>query len=152
MTDDSLYPISVQGDKRDSEGRVKVHYIGYGHEFDEWRKPLELINVESSCVLSEKYDFYEDLALHIKSTLMGSRKSNPCVKISMLFDKQIFSEGLAAKGYIHSTSKRIDHYRTTHYSDLNELLGEGWHFRGINSIGDHCYVVPNTVEYYLCCH
>ena len=36
------------------------------------------------------------------------------------------------------------------YSDLNELLGEGWHFRGINSVGDNCYVVPNTVKYYLC--
>ena len=46
----------------------------------------------------------------------------------MPFDELIFSEGLAAKGYVHPTSKYVVHYRITHYSDLNEILGEGWHF------------------------
>ena len=63
MSDDSLYPISVLGDERDSKVRVKIHYIGYGNEFDEWRQPLELVSLESPCVLSEKYDFYEDLSI-----------------------------------------------------------------------------------------
>ena len=50
---------------------------------------------------------------------------------------------------VSSTNKCIAKYRLTQYDDLNELLGEGWHFRGLNSIGNYCYVVPNTVEYYL---
>ena len=45
---------------------------------------------------------------------------------------------------------QITCYRIRHYSDLDELLGKGWHFRGLNSIGDYCFVVPDTVEYYLC--
>ena len=147
---DNLYPISVLDDEHDSKGRIRIHYIGYGHEFDEWREPTELVNVASPCVLSEKYDLHQDLALRIKSTLTASRKSNPCIKILMPFDELVFSEGLAAKGYIHSTTRRIAHYRITQYSDLNELLGEGWHFRGLNAIGDYCFVVPNTIEYYLC--
>lgn len=110
------------------------------------------MNVVSPCILSEKYDFYQDLALRIKSNLKASRKSNPCVKILMPFDESTFHEGLVAKGYIHmhSTNRRNTRYRIAHYSDLNELLGEGWHFRGINAIGDYCFVVPNTTEYYLC--
>ena len=68
----------------------------------------------------------------------------------MPFDEQIFTEGLASLGYINCTNRCIARYKITRYSDLNELLGKGWHFRGLNSIGDYCFVVPDTVEYYLC--
>lgn len=127
---------------------MKIHYVGFGSEYDEWKDPTEFVDITSPCVLSEKYDFHQDLALRIKSTLItsGTRKSNPCVRIVMPFDEKTFMEGLALQGYINDTNK---HYRITQYTDLDELLGEGWHFRGLNSIGDYCFVVPNTVEYYL---
>ena len=34
------------------------------------------------------------------------------------------------------------------YSDLNELLGEDWHFRVVNTRGDFSYVVLETVKYH----
>ena len=147
---DKLYPISVL--EHDSKGKVKIHYVGYGSEYDQWKDAAELFNVESPCVLSERYDFHQDLALRIKSLLTTSatKKSNPCVNISMPFDEKEFSEGLAILGYVHSAKKQITCYRIRRYSDLDELLGKGWHFRGLNSIGDYCFVVPDTVEYYLC--
>lgn len=39
-TADELYPIEVVED--DYNGRVKVHYIGYGEEFDEWKQEDEV--------------------------------------------------------------------------------------------------------------
>ena len=83
--DDSLYPISILNeDEQDSKGHVKIHYEGFGSEYDEWKDPTELINIATPYV-SETYDLHQDLALRIKSALMGTRKSNPCVRISLPF-------------------------------------------------------------------
>lgn len=147
--DDALYPVSVVSNEQDSQGRVKVHYIGYGTEFDEWRNPTALIPIESPCDTSEKYDFHEDLALRIKAALTSSRKSNPVIKIAMPFDKQTFLEGLGSVGYKHRQTKQLVWYRIAEFSDLDQLLGKGWHFRGLNLAGDYCYVYPGTTEYYL---
>ena len=67
----------------------------------------------------------------------------------MPFDKETFAKGLASVGYKHQRAKQIPRYRISNFSDLNELLGEGWHFWGLNSVGDYCCVCPSTVEYYL---
>lgn len=149
--DDTLYPVSVCENERDEQGRVKVHYIGYGAEYDEWREPSGLVHLDSPCVASEKYDFHQELALRIKSALIPSRKSNPSVKIVMPFDKHVFCEGLASSGYKHRSTNHFTWYRITQYSDLDDILGKGWHFRGLNSAGDFCFVVPGTTEYYLRC-
>jgi len=147
--DDTLYPVSVISSEQDSQGRVKVHYIGYGTEFDEWRNPTGLLSLESPCDSSEKYDLHQDLALRIKAALSSSRKSNPVVKIAMAFDKETFLEGLGSVGYVHHRTKQLVRYRIAQFSDLDELLGKGWHFRGLNPAGDYCYVYPGTAEYYL---
>ena len=103
---DKLYPISVL--EHNSKGNVKIHYVGYGSEHDQWRDAAELFDIESPCVLSERYDFHQDLALRIKSSLTtsGTKKSNPCINISMPFDEKEFSEGLAILGYVHSAKKQ----------------------------------------------
>lgn len=147
--DDTLYPVSVYENECDDQGRVKVHYIGYGSEYDEWREPTGLVHLDSPCVVSEKYDFHQELALRIKSALIASRKSNPSVKIIMPFDKHVFCEGLGSLGYVHKSTKHLTRYRITQYSDLDDILGKGWHFRGLNSVGDFCFVVPETIEYHL---
>ncbi len=42
-----------------------------------------------------------------------------------------------------------ERFRIHEYKDLNPLLGKDWHWRGFNRNGDYCYVVLDTVEYYL---
>ena len=88
--DDTLYPVSVCENEQDDQGHVKVHYIGYGSEYDEWREPAGLVHLASPCVISERYDLHQELALRIKSALTASRKSNPSVKIIMPFDQCVF--------------------------------------------------------------
>lgn len=88
--DDTTYPVSVYENEWDKQGHVKVHYIGYGCQYDEWREPEGLVHLDSPCVVSEKYDFHQELALQIKSALIASHKSNPSVKIVMPFDKASF--------------------------------------------------------------
>ena len=43
----------------------------------------------------------------------------------MPFDEETFSERLSSLGYVHCAKKQIKHYKITHYSDLDELLGKG---------------------------
>ena len=106
--DDTIYPISINEKEQDEHGRIKIHYIGYGSEYDEWREPAGLIHLDSPCSVLEKYDLYQELALRIKSALIPSRKSNPSVKIVMPFDKHDFCEGLAPLCVqINKTSYRV---------------------------------------------
>ena len=43
----------------------------------------------------------------------------------------------------------ILHYSVKAYTNLNHLLGNGWHFRGLNANGDYSYIVLNTIDYTL---
>ena len=38
---------------------------------------------------------------------------------------------------------------TNCYSDLDSLLGKKWFIRGINESGDFCYVMLETVRFYM---
>ena len=147
--DDTIYPVSVYENEQDEQGRVKVHYIGYGSQYDEWKEPARLLHVDSPCAISEKFDLHQELALRIKSALLPSRKSNPSVKLIMPFDQKVFCEGLASLGYVYKSINQITKYRINQYSDLDDILGKGWHFRGLNSAGDFSFVVLKTTEYYL---
>ena len=40
-------------------------------------------------------------------------------------------------------------YYINEYGSLNELLGEGWHVRVTNRIGDFSYVTLKTVSFHL---
>ena len=67
----------------------------------------------------------------------------------MPFDQKVFSEGLASRGYVYKSTSQIIKHRIYQYSDLDDILGKGWHFRGLNSAGDFSFIVPKTTEYYL---
>ena len=53
------------------------------------------------------------------------------------------------KGKFKRLVRRVEHYTIDAYSDLDSLLGCNWHYRGLNSAGDFCYVMCGTVEFYL---
>ena len=47
------------------------------------------------------------------------------------------------------TVKRGTHMTIKSYKDLNPILGQNWYFRIINAYGDFCYVIRNTVEFWI---
>ena len=148
-----LYPVNVV--ERGENGRVKVHYIGFSHEFDEWREPSDIVPLE----LDERsrpearvllpFSLYVELGNAIKKALNSGRKESPHVRIEMAFDKLQFTGGLKACSTSSRTYRGIDRYKITSYKDLDSLLGKNWHVRGLNSNGDFCYVILNTLEFYL---
>lgn len=169
-----LFPVEIVSEDSQS-GRVKVHYIGYGVEFDEWKNLSEVettINsdgevrgeeippsnedsVTATSVASvyeplyEPYSPYKDLRIRIKRGLSCSRTGSPTVKISMPFDMLLFNGGLKCVGIPSEERHGVQHYKIKNYEDLNELLGRDWHFRGININGDYGYAVLKTVDFYL---
>ena len=104
----TLYPVAVLPE-RCTDNLLLIHYIGYGSECDEWRQPEDLVQLESPCVTSEEHDFHQDLALKIKSLLVGHRKSNPVSRIEMTFDKVTFDEGLRTKGRATKSVRGTQH-------------------------------------------
>jgi len=62
----------------------------------------------------------------------------------MPFDKLQFDGGLKQYGMFVYTFRGIDRYNINHYQDLTH-----YHFCGLNSQGDFCYVMKGTVEFYL---
>ena len=97
----------------------------------------------------EEYDFYQELAMRIKSTLLAKRKANPVTRIDMPFDRAAFERGLKSHGQVKQYSRGTHRYKIAHYSDIEDLLGKNWHYRGVNSAGDFCYAILETVEFYL---
>jgi len=146
--DDTLYPVIVTN-QYNKQGHVRIHYVGYGNEYDEWRVLEGLVQLSPPCVFNETYDLHQELAWEIRSTLTSSQKSDPSVKITIPFDKQFFDEGMASKGYVHKATKQITRYRIHQYSDLDDILGINWHFSGLNSARDYCFVILNTTEFHV---
>ena len=144
--DTTLYPVTVISDLSE---RVRIHYIGYGSQHDEWRNKDDILPVTSPCLTTEKFDLHQELAVKVKSSLLGGRKSNPAVKITMSYDLDTFNEGLGRCGYVTKTVRGVKHYKIQQYNELDHILGPNWHYRGINAAGDFCYVVPESIEYYL---
>ncbi len=95
-----LYPVTVQEEKSEGDrAMVKIHYVGYSSEWDEWRYEgeLESLNEENadtspyqqgSSIISpyQPYSIYNALRVKIKCALNCGQKISPNIKISMPFD------------------------------------------------------------------
>ena len=158
---DKLYPIEVVERKG---SRVKIHYVGYNDDSDEWREssdivPLSIPNNSSSTTVNtsnipvppavQPYSLYNELGIKIKQSLTCGRKDSPLVKITMGFDYFLFTGGLQQAGIATNTVLGTVRYGIQQYSDLNFLLGTRWHYRGINKHGDYAYVVLSSIEFHL---
>ena len=165
-SDKFLYRLNIlEEDKK--KKLVKVRYIGYGSEFDEWRPMDDIVDLteendsdweeDSSDIFvtlgiptRKKFCLYEELANSIKSLLVSKRKGDPVCCVTMNFDT-IYFDGLVSRCTLIKSSKesRAKYYTLSAFSKLNDLLGPRWYIRGINAAGDFCYVKPGSVKFYL---
>lgn len=140
------YPIEVV--EREGE-HVKIHYIGYGDDEDEWREASELVQLSKKPQPYIPFELHRELAYQIQAALDSRYRKDPDVRIEVPFDKLLFDGGLKQHGHMLRTFHGHDVYTIYHYSDLEPLLGEGWHMRGINDSMNFCYVNLQTVQYHL---
>ena len=92
---------------------------------------------------------YDELGNKIKAGLKSTRKESPSVRIEMSFDKLLFDGGLARVGVKKRVYFGKQRYSLVSYNDLDSLLGAGWHWRGLNEADDFCYVILDTLEFYI---
>ena len=148
-SEDRLYPIEVV---ETVGSRARIHYIGYDNSSDEWRELTELVEVSPTTNIRPTitpYSLYNELKIKIKQSLVCGRKQSPLVVIDMGFDYLLFKGGLQTAGTIKKTVRGNQVYHLKSYQELDPLLGENWHYRGINKNGDYAFVVLNTIEYYI---
>ena len=157
--DKQLFPVEIL---EAENNQVKVHYIGYGKEDDEWKDKSEIETVlgeddnpasgiveTDPLVGYQPFSLYKELRIRIKRSLTCNRTASPLVKISMPFDIFLFNGGLKCYGVPSEKKCGIQHYKVNNYSDLDDLLGSNWHFRGLNVNGDYGYAVLETINFYI---
>ena len=155
-TDTKLYRLRVL-EEDEENGCVKVGYIGFSDEYDEWRRLEDIVTVEeeeeeedndSLAPSRLKFCLFEELACRIKSLLFSSRKASPVCSVNMSFDRVHF-DSLVMRGIRKETKGKKEVYSLGSLSKLDDLLGKRWYIRGINVAGDFCYIEPSTVSFYL---
>ena len=146
-----LYEVEVVEEKG---ALVKVHYTGYSSHFDEWKPKEEVVlnkpNFQKST--EQEWSAVTELACSIKKRLLPSRSEDPEVRIQIPCDGATFRL-LQSKGVAVGAEARVgssqEKYTISSYSDYDELLGQRWHIRVVNPVGDFSYVILKTVCFYL---
>ena len=88
--------------------RVKIRYIGYSANEDEWRDASDILDfTPPKPLISLTFSLYQELALKIKRTLQGFRKASPEVRIEMDFDNIIFDGGLKRVGKLRQIQQGV---------------------------------------------
>ena len=154
-TSKKLYPVEVIESTRN---RVRVHYVGYSSQYDEWKdkSEIEVMNLQLGNISQDTkaksdsadiYDLHKELTVKIKRVLSCNRTASPNIKVRMPFDILLFNGGLKLAAVPSRRSCGIQYYKINHYKDLYPLLGINWHVRGINNNGDYGYAIKETVEF-----
>ena len=159
-----LYRLNILEEDPSGE-MVKVRYVGYGSEFDEWRPMGDIVDLTEEndtddqtedlfdvrgvlgLPARKKFCLYEELAYRIKSLLVSNRKGDPVCCVTMNFDSVYFDCLVSRCTLIKSSKQKC--YTLAALSNLTDLLGPRWYIRGINEAGDFCYVQPETVKLQL---
>ena len=96
------------------------------------------------------YSCHTELAYQVKLALNSSRKGSPEVRLEVAMDLLMFRGGLAHYGTkLPACVRQQPVYGITQYSNLEPLLGKGWHLRVLNKGGHFCYCAKESVQYYL---
>ena len=95
---------------KEDGARVKVHYIGYGSEFDEWKPREEVTLKPQDKIMHTDFHPHTELACQIKKSLLPSKT----VKIQVTGSREA-SEQLASIG----TKKAKNRYTINAFDDLD---------------------------------
>ena len=68
--------------------------------------------------------------------------------ISMSFNP-IYFESLVRRGSTLASSSQKQYHTVKVLTNLDDVLGRRWYVRGLNTVGDFCYVIPGSVKYHL---
>ena len=146
---DKLYPIEIIERDPNDTSRIKIHYIGYSTDYDEWRSCSEIVDLAHpsdqlpTLTSSPGFSLYDRLASRIKNSLKSPRKSSPEVRIDIDFDCELFNRDMKRLGQPKEKKSGNEVYSIVHYSDLDTVLGAKWFIRGLNDAGDFCYAILN---------
>ena len=133
----------------EDECKVKIHYVGYSTNYDEWIRRSEIVFKPPSSLPDETLSLTLALACSIKQKLVPSRKlEDPAVRIQIPFDSATF-QLLQQKGKNVGMWRGQHQYTISKYSDLDELLREHWYIRVVNINGDFSYAILATIRFYL---
>lgn len=129
-----LYEIEVLKEKG---SQVKVHYTGYGSEYDEWKEKSDVIFSKPAFPsdVEQPIPSLTHLACVIKKRLLPSRSDDPEVRIQMPCDQASFNE-LKERGVCRSGGAGSGKYTISSYQVLDDVFGEKWHYRIANLTGD----------------
>ena len=154
-----LYDIEVL---EEEEYRIKIHYVGYSSRYDEWIRKSEL-RYKPGRPHHDDRDESEDESLDasslvfstlgccIKQKLIPSGgREDPAVRIQLPCTHDTF-QLLKRRGRSLGKLRSRDTYTIRNYSDLDDLLGEGWHLRVNNINGDFSHVIIETIRFYMLC-
>ena len=142
---------------------MKIHFVGFSSNFDEWRDGDGIVNGEKSSQIGrvvQRFEpsldslpdkasaFFYHLSKAIKIALYSSKRESPDIRIEERIDIDIYEEYLRNIGVLKK-SRRRDVYVVDNNSDLCNILGSKWFERIVNENGDFCYVVAGTVRFWL---
>lgn len=143
-----LYNIEIV---EEDGARVKVHYCGYGSQYDEWKPKEEVV-----LMIPQYYEGGElewspvtELACCIKKRLLPSRSEDPDIRIQIPCDHASFRMLQRKAVPVGRCTRGRENYTINAYSDLDDLLGKNWHIRVVNPIGDFSYTILSTIRFYL---
>ena len=95
---------------------LKVHYIGYSSDEDEYKYESKLVSIGDKVrVCDVPYPGHFSLYVGTNS----GRKSSPLVRVDMIFDKILFDGGLRLAGKFKRGGN--DHYSIRSYADLDQI-------------------------------
>ena len=154
--DKTLYEIEII-DIDKAQDKVKIHYKGYGSEFDEWRSCVEIglpirlekLRLPGEDSFEDRYNsFYDSLYREIKKKLYSTMRDDPDIRIEMTTDCDVFNNGLASVGKSLIERNRTV-FKVKRNKELNNLLGEKWDERILNKNGDFAFVEEGTIKFWL---
>ena len=179
-TDSALFRVNIL-ETDEENGSVKVSYIGYGDEHNEWRSSEDIIDLVSNAdngelvdessgntkgntnhdfanlgetlvpIPSQQFCLYNELTFKIKSLLISNRKADPQCKIIYMTFDKVCYDGLLYRGVLVKKNGCKEIYTVISLSKLDDILGERWYIRGINVARDFSFVKPGSVRYFLKC-
>lgn len=127
--------------------QVLVHYIDWDKKYNEWQPLGDVLTITDQYIFTNPEGtslFYLQLATAVKENLHIQRKTDSLVEIRLPMQKESF-DLIKRCG----RSKSQGWYFISKLSDLNELLGNNWHFRVVNKNKDFAFIVDGTVRYRL---